>query len=144
MAVIAVVFMAHDDEVRRLGDRLVSPRVRRSIRVEDDPQAFGFDEECCVAVPGDAQAGTLPGAKTPAYREPVCYDIRPSGPADVSPRPNAACESPTEESPMPSRRKILAMGAFAARVPFRRNWPPAFARCPPRLRNPTRTPTGRG
>ena len=54
---IAVVFVADDDEIGGLGDRLVSARVRRSIRVEDDPQALGLDEKRRVAVPGDAQGG---------------------------------------------------------------------------------------
>ena len=57
MAVIAVVLVADDDEVGGLGDRLVSPRVGRSIGVEDDPQALGLDQERRVAVPGDPHDG---------------------------------------------------------------------------------------
>ena len=53
VAVIAVVFMADDDQVGRLGDRLVAARVGRTVRVEDDPQALRLDQKRRVAVPGD-------------------------------------------------------------------------------------------
>ena len=53
MAVVAVVFMADDDEVGGLVDRQVSARIGRSVRVEDDPQALGLDQKGRVAVPGD-------------------------------------------------------------------------------------------
>ena len=80
MAVITVVFVADDDEVGGLGDRLVSARVRRSIRVEDDPQALGLDQERRVAVPGDPQGGISSRREIISILvPPVCYDIRPSG-----------------------------------------------------------------
>ena len=54
VAVIAVVLVADDHQIRRFVDRQVAARVGRAIRVKDDPQTLGFDQERGVSVPGDA------------------------------------------------------------------------------------------
>ena len=54
VTVIAVVLVTDNDHVGRLVDRLVTARVGRPVRVEDDPHASGLDQERRVAVPGDS------------------------------------------------------------------------------------------
>lgn len=53
VAVIAVVLVADDHEIGGLGDRFVTSRIGRTIRVDDDPKAGGFNQKRGVAVPGD-------------------------------------------------------------------------------------------
>src|SRR5271155_4153501 len=59
MAVIAVVLMAENDQIRRLGNRLVTSRVGRAVRVEDDPQPLRLDQEGCMSIPRDAHRASL-------------------------------------------------------------------------------------
>src|SRR5262249_23589806 len=54
MAVVSVILVADDDEVRGLVDRLISPAVGGSIGVQDDPGASCLDPEGRVTVPGDS------------------------------------------------------------------------------------------
>src|SRR5690242_15851487 len=54
---VAVVLVADDHDVSRLADRLVTPRVGRLVRVQDDPRPEGLDQEGRVTVPGDAHCG---------------------------------------------------------------------------------------
>jgi hypothetical protein len=49
MAMVPVVFVAHDDQISRLGDGLVPPRIRRAIRIENDPQALRFHQKGCMS-----------------------------------------------------------------------------------------------
>ena len=53
VAMIPVVLMADDHQVRGLVDRLVSPAIGRAIGIENDPNALGLDQECRMAEPGD-------------------------------------------------------------------------------------------
>ena len=73
MAVVSVVFVTDDHQVRRLRDRLIAAAVRRPIWVHNDPQAFGLDKKRSMSIPGDSH-GVVSGdpRSVESARRPRC------------------------------------------------------------------------